>query len=688
MSSDSNQSQYVVHFENGATAGPIDCATVQAMIEVGSISTRDHISKDGSSPIEFYLLDEFVELWDPDTSELHSLPSDPTEPSSADEDEDTSDTLETDVVVSNNASQLGIPPRPQLGVKSSVSDEPKPPAMPVLGESMPPSGPDSDAAPLMPILGEQKGPAETGSSPALDDPLSADDPIFSDATRAVYDPASSSGAPFHGFDPISDSHIDPVTILDLLYDSSLYTVLALPANSGPADLQRAYLNRVELIAARQRQSDTSDPEQIIAMESVRHLVFLSHSVLADPEKRKEYDTARDSSGLYVSAAEYLGLTTSDEDRLPDDSSLPDEIATGDHVSTESSSMSALIDDVIDSVDEGRPSQPSSGEDSLLASLSSGGLSAKVFEATDTGSEPALESKEGVRLWANPLDTIKNKPPGAVRSLEETLSGPLPSVTRSAEAARAKIREEEKRSSPTGRTTMPVMFSDGEDRFPEGLRWAFGKVNPAKGLLHVSALFIPLVLLCLGVIIGTDMGVRELHYGSPSAWFFIRCGVLVIFALIGTLAIRRESLLRLLGDPAPQGILAAVAIGFVLGMIGGYVSPIRIEGEFSLGLVCVFFLVQAIGHETFFRGYVTRVLLVELPHQMVAWFLSCTLYGVFYMTFYDVTQISGFYFFYYSMFLFGFGMGGVFTLLYWRTRSIFATILAHFVAFFVSLVFAV
>jgi membrane protease YdiL (CAAX protease family) len=52
------------------------------------------------------------------------------------------------------------------------------------------------------------------------------------------------------------------------------------------------------------------------------------------------------------------------------------------------------------------------------------------------------------------------------------------------------------------------------------------------------------------------------------------------------------------------------------------------------------------------------------------------YGTFYLSFHDTMQHTGFYLFYYSLLIFGFGLGGVYGVLYWRTRSIWPGFCAH------------
>ncbi|MCA9563530.1 MAG: hypothetical protein KC561_08575, partial [Myxococcales bacterium] len=68
MSSDNRS--YTVHFDDGRTVEGLDAAAVRALISKGDVGVTDTVSRNGEEPCEYFLLDEFVDLWDVDDFDL------------------------------------------------------------------------------------------------------------------------------------------------------------------------------------------------------------------------------------------------------------------------------------------------------------------------------------------------------------------------------------------------------------------------------------------------------------------------------------------------------------------------------------------------------------------------------------------------------------------------------------------
>jgi membrane protease YdiL (CAAX protease family) len=210
--------------------------------------------------------------------------------------------------------------------------------------------------------------------------------------------------------------------------------------------------------------------------------------------------------------------------------------------------------------------------------------------------------------------------------------------------------------------------------PPGLVWG-AEDDPNKGVVQALIPTFPVVLVSILVVLVTGWGLGENDVANPGPWYWVRRGLLIMAAVAGTMALRREPVTRLGLFPDPMGILVAALVGLVVGFAGSRVAPIRIEGgSFAVAAGAIVF--EAVAHEVFFRGYVTRVLLIHIPKVATALIASCLIYGTYFLSYYNVLQQTGFYMLYYSILLFGFGLGGIYAVLYWRSRSIWPSIVAH------------
>jgi membrane protease YdiL (CAAX protease family) len=279
--------------------------------------------------------------------------------------------------------------------------------------------------------------------------------------------------------------------------------------------------------------------------------------------------------------------------------------------------------------------------------------------------------QGVRVYSGVLDAL-NARHDDLGPVGEIFEQEAPSRARRAREAALRTHERV-RARTTGER--PVPLSSEGPAAPEGQRWgsdetAGAAVSQVLGLAGVA------FLASLVVVLATDLGRAELDYSGNSLWFYGRGVLLIGLAVVGTVVVRREKVTSLgLRPPVLESVMG-LGLGVVLGLLASLVAPVYLDGGASVGAAAVSMLFIALAHETFFRGFVTRALLVGMRNPASAILVSCLIYGFFYLSYTAVLGQSGFYLLYYSVLLYGFGLGGVFAVLYWKSRSIWPSVLLH------------
>ncbi|MBN1947390.1 MAG: CPBP family intramembrane metalloprotease [Bradymonadales bacterium] len=652
MSRQTENSTYVVGFADGRASEPLDYQTVRLMIENGQISTCDRISRDGSPLAEFYLYDEFVDLWDVDSDHLglydehpgagpqnnlatasvaagNPLDREPSDEQAALADVSFLEELPTNLVSSSDFESVESPIRP------AVLDEK------IVEEAMPP--------PLV-VPGFQTGSPVGNEKYPPPEPLPT--PLDGGFSPAPLAPPPTASGEFRGYDPLQDTVLDPLTVFDLLVDSSLFTVLAVSRHATAEQIHQAYLDRVGQLAALQRQSKQTDRAQVAALEGIRRLLFQTQEVLCDPEKRRQYEQAGGEGGGFPPAGSYLGIGSAGPE--------------GDQPS--GASQAAAISSVLDEMEAAgdlvqEPTRPPGPEPSAGERPS--------WQSNGRRDRSQPQSTGGLRLYTSPFDAIANpptpqpeSPPPRSRPVSDSPPRMRPGIRRERDERRAAARR------GAGKTAV-------DDRIPPGLRWGSDEYS-RQGLVQVLGLTALAAIVSLAVVLLTDLGASELDYSSPSAWFFGRIVLLLVLAVVGTVAVRKEPLSSLGFGLSARHLAAGAGVGVVLGLVGSRLAPIYVEGSPLLwGVVMLLMLAETLSHEAFFRGTVTRVLLVGFKTPAAAIALSCVLYGLFYLTYWNVLQIRGYYLFYYSVLLFGFGVGGLYASLYYWSKSLWPVVVAHF-----------
>jgi membrane protease YdiL (CAAX protease family) len=88
-------------------------------------------------------------------------------------------------------------------------------------------------------------------------------------------------------------------------------------------------------------------------------------------------------------------------------------------------------------------------------------------------------------------------------------------------------------------------------------------------------------------------------------------------------------------------------------------------------------VRAVGEGIFFQGFVTRTLLVENSNPAAGVFISAMLYGLYGVTYAALVDATAFHALF-ACFIYGFGGGFPFALMYWKVRSVPVLILVYFI----------
>jgi len=774
---------YVIQFASGELREGLDESAVRRLIESGEMTSDDRLSRDGSPPQEFYLYDEFVDLWDaddfgfgfggdtpsppkavqalaPPPGPAPAAPSAPTFRSDAPVSE--TEALIDDVLddVFGPSGDTGAQPlvpqesveAPSLSARPAVTPPPTPAPPPsrrgTLSAEVEAAVPDpmsprvsnavasappavdhaADTAPLPdlaaeieselasladgPIIDERE---HTGSSSIISS--SAIEPLGEEALEANEDPAifeisesqelpaldlsdAKADPDFHGYDALSDELLDPLTIRELLYDSSLYTALAVAHTADEEALNQSYLNRAELIAARQRSMGRTELDQIAALEDIRRLVFQAFEHLREESTRSAYDAVGAQAGAFANARDVLDIApldpTSQDFRgsgtfsmargMTGRSRAPRElVSAARRLATDSGTKIPRIQSSPKAfAPEGHLSLQNPSEDGGKRPYTSPLAAVDGGPTLITGTHSAVDIP---RVYTAPHKAVETGQLSAIGPAREDLFAEnVPSLARDEIAEAKRLRRA--RAAKTGEVefTIDETPAAGVDALP--LTWG-GLANTSRagaGFVQSLVTIILIVGASLYVVMMTDLGAEELNYGGPSPWFYGRVGLLLAMTLLGTVALRRESILRIGLKPSVGGIFIGLGVGAILGVLAALVAPIRVDESVPFEFVAGLLFLQVFSQELFFRGFVTRVLLVEIKKPLYALTISSILYGLFWLSYDVVLGQEGFYVFYYSVLLYGCGLGGILGYLFFRTKSLWTTIVTYYMVLLLAFVF--
>lgn len=205
---------------------------------------------------------------------------------------------------------------------------------------------------------------------------------------------------------------------------------------------------------------------------------------------------------------------------------------------------------------------------------------------------------------------------------------------------------------------------------------FGVGNAVRGLVQSVLLFAVAFCISYSMVKFMGMGAEELSLKLEEPMIGARAAVLSVMALLGVVVVRRESLSRLGVLPNWLGVLPAFAGAIIVGMVAGVIARFEVSSEDTIEMLMAVVAIRALGEALFFQGFLTRTMLIEFSQPAGAVFISAIMYGVYslsYAAFMDIDPGAvG-----YVAFIYAFGGGMPFALMYWQTRSIFMAFLCQF-----------
>jgi membrane protease YdiL (CAAX protease family) len=209
----------------------------------------------------------------------------------------------------------------------------------------------------------------------------------------------------------------------------------------------------------------------------------------------------------------------------------------------------------------------------------------------------------------------------------------------------------------------------------------------QGLIQVITMFMAVLFPAMIILLATDLGQGERNYSDPTIWYYGRAGLLIVMAFIGTTVLRSGSFADIGFRLAPSITTAGLFLGLGIGFMASFVAPIWIY-ETEIGIIAALMFIQALSHEVFFRGYVVRVLLGVYRSSFSAIVVGGVMYGLFLMTFDNVIGMDLMNTVFFSVLVPGLVLGGLFGFLYWKSRSIWPGVIAHFLILFMAHVMAI
>lgn len=244
---------------------------------------------------------------------------------------------------------------------------------------------------------------------------------------------------------------------------------------------------------------------------------------------------------------------------------------------------------------------------------------------------------------------------------------IPPAPRTARAAKAQRRSRGRRDAVAVEemtaTKGPLAFSVGVAR---------------RGLLHVGGVYAVAFVASL-LLLAAGFGARELSLAADEPMIIIRAVLLCGLAVAGVCVLRRESPLRFGLMPRWGGLAIALPVAVALGWFASVLARFEIEpGNTNLwGGIALLVAVRAVGEATFFQGFVTRTLLVELRTPALAVLASGVLYGIYGATYAVIAGGTGFQTLF-ACFVYAFGAGVPLGLMYLKTRSLPAVIVCNWI----------
>ena len=466
--------------------------------------------------------------------------------------------------------------------------------------------------------------APGADAPSIDGLFAADDvgawgagaeDLFSQAEEAPTAVAPPPVDPL-GFGPEALA-MGPEALRDKLLMSALPDVLGVGLDATPDTLTHAYVAKSEM--AKALKASSSAKEHQLAALDVRNILLETHALLSDDTRRQAYAEASENAGRMLSFQNHIPF-----------------------------SFATDVELAIANAEEATPRAPASLQ-------------------KPSGKPVSLLSKprRGARLQEAPSEAIKYK------SKEDM------EAERQRQEAAAKRREEKaQRRSEFGGQFKGAEFQESGDPYKGKL--AFGVGKAIRGLKHVGIGYLVVFLASFGLVSFGGFGQDELSLAPTDQMLFIRAGVMLLVAMGVVLIVRRENPLRL-GLLPRWGFIVAIPAAIGLAFVAGTIARFEISADNTdlWGTLAILLAIRAVGEGIFFHGFVTRTLLIEFKNPGAAVFLSAVLYGIYGVTYATLVQ-GGAFGAIYACFIYAFGGGFPFAIMYWKTRSTPLMILVHWI----------
>lgn len=180
--------------------------------------------------------------------------------------------------------------------------------------------------------------------------------------------------------------------------------------------------------------------------------------------------------------------------------------------------------------------------------------------------------------------------------------------------------------------LPPTLGGVEDARPNAgsLHWGVGDADMA--VKTVAPVFGAGLVLGIALLASFPEARAELWSGRVPVMASVRALLLIACAALGVIVIRKEGLVRVVGQPDPLGTALSVGLGALMGAAAASLLPMPLGASPTLGGAIAVLMIRAIGEWAFFDAFVARTLLCELKSSVLAMASAALAFGVYLNTY--------------------------------------------------------